>query len=603
MQSPLTLPTKNSQKTPKYCPTPVLKAFQTSQLIKYPNLSKLYFNPNDQKDLEPQAFTKLCQGLKTLKSLTVLHLNLSNAQELNDNSMKELAISFRKLSNLTTLSLNFRRNPNITGKGIATLLQSIQKNRYLDKLYLDFDGCGYVSEQYLTSIYTSISNLRLLTSFNLFLFGAPFDFHNDVPRNHLQRLRKLKYMRDFSMNLDNSNPIRSTDVQALSQSLSRMLRLSKVTLNLGSLFYLDEEALGSLVNCVKNLKKLRKLNISFVTCRISKSVLDNLSKVFQKPSALSDLSIDFSSRDKLTSSDLQNLLLSLQNLTNLSKLDLNFNSCRALDNHALQLLSEGIFNLKGLTSLKLGFFKCFFMNGQSLISLSKILENLTSLRVFEFTAMEKNLRDGLPRFFKALSSQTSLDRLSLRFFECKEFQDQDLEILAETLSKFKHLEYLDLNFRFCTQITDQSTKDLALVILGLQELKTLRLNFFGCDLISEEGVALFSSNLSQLKSLKTTHFNFPYSKESNSLQEDLLLFSSVLQGDVDFDAFPSCIPMHSGVSDIQQSSSLEQDLPMYSSVFQGVAPMFAHSTESSSGRREMRQQPTKSKEKSTCSLM
>ena len=102
------------QKTPQYQHhTFVLKAFKNSQLIKYPKLTELYFNPTSHIYLDPRAFTKLCQGLKTLKSLNILYLNFSYTKELDDQSLRELSLALRQLQGLTVLSLNF--NPLRTG--------------------------------------------------------------------------------------------------------------------------------------------------------------------------------------------------------------------------------------------------------------------------------------------------------------------------------------------------------------------------------------------------------------------------------------------------------------------------------------------------------
>ncbi len=191
------------QNSPYKKHTFVLKAFKNSQLIKYPKLTELYFNPTSHDYLDPQTFTKLCQDLKTLKSLNVLYLNFSYTKDLNNKSLSELSLALRQLHGLTILSLNFRENDDISGKGIAKILRTVKKKRFLSELYLDFSGCGRVSKKHLESIYDSISKMKLLTKFHLNHFdlwmqrAEVFEF-----AENLFKLKRLNYMKDFSMNFN-----------------------------------------------------------------------------------------------------------------------------------------------------------------------------------------------------------------------------------------------------------------------------------------------------------------------------------------------------------------------------------------------------------------
>ena len=336
----------------------ILKAFKNSQLLKYPKLTELYFNPTSHIYLDPRAFTKLCNGLKTLKSLNVLYLNFSYTKELDDQSLRELSLALRQLHGLTILSLNFKQNRKITAKGITELLKTVKNNRFLIKLYLDFSECGEVEETQLEPIYDSISSMKLLTSFHLNHFHIPLlPTFGEKLANNLVKLRRLHYMKDFSINFTLWHGLKTLEILALSKVLRRMVRLYKLSLNsIGSIMF-SKESMESFVNSLKSLPKLQKLHLHFLSSNTNQDCFDLTYKAFENSLTLSHLILDFSCAH-VTSSATKNLLISLQTLKNLSKLELNFSNCLHSNNDVIQLLSQGISNLTNLSSLKLNFSKC-----------------------------------------------------------------------------------------------------------------------------------------------------------------------------------------------------------------------------------------------------
>jgi len=428
---------------------------------------------------------------------------------LDDKSLRELSLALRQLHSLTVLSLNFKLNRNITAKGIAELLKTVKKNRFLTELYLDFNECGAANEEHLTSIFNSISSMKLLKSFHINYFHLiyrPLDWTTgEQLSKNLLKLRRLNYMEDFSMNLEFWHGLQSHDITALSKSLSRMVRLSKLYLSNLDCPNFDQIGLKSLSDSLKSLRMLKKLHLHFSSYSDRN---DLISKAIENSLTLSHLILDFS-RAAIAIDSTKNLLLSLQTLKNLSKLDINFSHTQHSDNDLIQFLSQGISNLTNLSLLRLNFYACPLINGQGLIHLTSALENVTSLKVFELTLTNQSLQSVFLPFSEALGHLTNLSRLMLNFAHSQDFGNQEIKALTKSLQKFENLESLELNLSYYLQITDEGFNDLASQICNFRSLKMLNLNFYGCHQITAEGFEYLKSQISQLESLKRTYLNFP----------------------------------------------------------------------------------------------
>jgi len=316
-------------------------------------------------------------------------------------------------------------------------------------------------------------------------------------------------MKDFSINFKLWHGLKSNDIAALSNSLSRMARLSKLYLNsLGSPTF-DQTSLRSLANSLQSLTKLQKLHLQFLSYDgANPGCFDIISKAFENSPTLSNLILDFS-RALVVSEAAQNLLLSLQTLTNLSKLDINLSCCQHVNNDVIQSLGQGITKLTNLSSLKLNFSQCPAINGQGLIFLTDILKNLPSLKIFELILTNRPLKSAFLSFSEALEHLVNLSKLRLNFGFSKDLENPEIKALARSLQKIENLEYLELNLSCSLHITDEGLHDLASQIGNLRSLKMLSLNFYGCHKITSEGFQYLKSQLAQLESLKKTYLNFP----------------------------------------------------------------------------------------------
>ncbi len=470
----------------------VLKVFKNSQLIKYPKLTELYFNPTSHIDFDLRAFTQLCKGLKTLRSLNTLSLNFSFTKQLEEKHLKELSLALRQLHGLTILSLNFKKNSKITGAEIAKLLKIVKKNKFLSELYLDFSGCGRVSEVHLESIYSNISKMKLLTKFHFNHFDVSINlFERPELTGNLLKLKGLYSLKDFSMNLKLQQGLRSCEVFALSKSIRRMPRLSKVYLNFGQHPNFDESSLKSLASSLRSLTKLQKLHLRFTkSFFVGQNIYDIVSQAFENSPTLSNLVLDF-----IQGAQVRNLP----------------------DNLTLQSLCRGIMNLTNLSSLKLNFSQCPTINGEGLLFIADALRNLTSLKTFELSLTKKSLKSAFPTFTDALGCLTNLSKLLLNFTQSQDLGNEEVKALAGGLQKFENLEYLELSFSFAPKITDEGLRVLVSCIGNLQSLKILTLNFFGCNKITLKGCKFLKSQLALLESLKQINLSFPKTISSSGL--------------------------------------------------------------------------------------
>ncbi len=486
----------------------IIKDFNPSQLLKYSNLSKLKINLPINQPLG--LFNKLCKDLKTLKSLKSLHLNCSG-QGINDSNIKVLSFVLRRLYGLKSVTLNLKHNYGVNGESIVELFKGIKKKRSVEKIWIDFSGCGKISYEHLTSIYTSLSEMKPLKYFyiNYSEVLIQCEGSKELLENSFRRLRKLRCLEGLLIN----DKMLQINMATLSHNISRMKKLSKFSLDFENFSILEPNDFDLLIHSLKSCCKLQKLHLNFLQFSSSnfatQNLFDLISKALENSPSLSNLLLNFSYNHRATSSQLQKLFLTLQTLPSLSTLDLNFSFCPNLDNKTLEFLSKSLMNLKNLTSLKINLFQCSLMNGQGLITFSEALRNLTSLQVFEFSFTSHAIQSGFPSFSQALIHLKNLSRLSLRFCDSQNFSDEDLKILAETLSCLKSLKSLDLSFSFCVLITDIGLKNLALSIKNLQCLNILSLNCFGCRRITKERVEYFKYHISRLKSLREISWEFP----------------------------------------------------------------------------------------------
>jgi hypothetical protein len=270
-------------------------------------------------------------SLKNLSSLVIVNLNFD--YRICDIGIKNFSQSLENsASSLTSINLDFKKCSQLSDVGMKELAQSLKKMLMLTNLNLNFASCKKINQ--MGTLYWSkwIKNMSSLTSIYLNFFEC--------------------------ITSTNTDKITNTDIEEEGNSLSMPKSLKNIILDF-SRNILNDEGMKYLINPIKSLANLTKLNLNFNGCSITDLGVVEISKVLEKLLLITNLTLSFVQSKELSDTGLKELARTLLKIkTSIKSLVLDFSNCYEMSNAGIEELTKSLNELFFLEYVKLDFRGC-----------------------------------------------------------------------------------------------------------------------------------------------------------------------------------------------------------------------------------------------------
>jgi len=360
-----------------------------------------------------------------------------------------------------------------------------------------------------------------------------------------------------------SGSVKST--KYLSQAMNRITRSNKTVKKL-SLFSGEgsmcndkttDKDLNRLIQSLKRLKTLKRIELYLYNCQISEIALNSFSKGLKRLSSLENLDLYFQYKHKQAtmSVDFSSLEQSVKTLLFLKEINLyleNYfhpiqkgikkhvsilNRLSRLENIYLnlprrcysQITDQSLqdIQLNRLASLRkvyLDLESCTQITFEGISFLTQVIGGLSNLQSLDLRFSGCHELDDLAGFYiwDMIRNLPSLKTINLNFENCGRMTDAGLHIMS--LNDLLIQEFL-FNVGFCHKITDRGVIKICQALRRFTSLKALDLSFQGCKDITDHGVKELFDCIKKMNQLRSFRINLTECKEITDLtQENFIEF-------------------------------------------------------------------------------
>jgi len=240
--------------------------------------------------------------------------------KVTDDGWTALYEALENLRNTSRISIDFS-NLDITEFKLESFGDYLAPIRNITQLYLNFSKCN------LEALHSGQDDM-----IKDLIIDLPEHHSNPDPgwKNFCECLTNKKDLRQLDLDFEEFEEVSKARFTILSQSLSKLRSLMKLTLNFKKWRgKIDDSGLTSLSESLPQLHDLTQLELNFAGCaEITDVGLIAMSQIFGTLRKLSHLILCFSNCDKITSNGLERLCESISQLSNLSLLSLNCSNCQ-----------------------------------------------------------------------------------------------------------------------------------------------------------------------------------------------------------------------------------------------------------------------------------
>jgi hypothetical protein len=444
---------------------------QLTQLGAYPqaNIYSLSLNFSSCNNLTNKDILMLGKLLKrNFPQLRQFALEVAENSKITAEGYQHLANALSHLKSLTELKLKLSLRLE-SELTVYYLTNSIKKISGLQKLTIAFSSYTALSNKLLAYLADSIEHHTGLIELSI----AFDDFRNtlyDGIDRLINSLKRLVQLKKLNLYLERTkvSPQNLGNLAATFQQLNQLLGLG---LSLEGTTLISEECWGEIAQSIASLAQLIEFDFEG-GFNITSQSISYLADAIGQLTQLSSLGLYFAFNRYLTNEVWQGISQSISHLTQLRKLDLAVSWCSALNDQAIIELGTATHNLK-LQSLKLNFSNNKLSN-LGLTALAQSISNLPAL-----TRCQLNLdhcrqldEEGIAALITGIGKVAELTSLNLQLQGCK-LTDNNLQQLGESLSQGSHFAQLDLGLRECRNITDHGIIELANHLKNIPSLAKL----------------------------------------------------------------------------------------------------------------------------------
>jgi len=473
---------------------------------------------------------KLFHMIKASKTCQKLSFGLGGSQNISNRDMRFVSKGLKGLVSLESLCIilymSSRFTVTVTDQGLGTLSQSLKGLSSLKRLDLRLFEVPQATDRSAKSLGQVLKSLTSLKEVVLNINRTRNGSWEGLAMGYLNEgLKRLKFIEDFSLDLDCLKRVNDNNIQSLMLYLQRFSRLTNLKLILTQLtakgFEIFTECLGRLGslnalsvdlttspigdqeigNLGEALKKLEKL--SDIHFNLSESISDNGLRVFsqslQQMTCLNRLSLSCEQNDLITSETLHYIA---QLLSKISHLELKFSNCKSILNPGVQNLVNGFKNASSLQSLSLDLTSCRRLNDNVLEAIADGLHDLVALKSLILTLNNQNLTaTGFKNLCKSFERLISLKDLKLNM--PTHFGDADLKQISEVLTGCCAFQNFYLDFSACKKITDEGLRSLTESLKGVERLQSLFVSFYRCERINNDEMERLARTLRGITGLQS----------------------------------------------------------------------------------------------------
>jgi hypothetical protein len=347
-------------------------------------------------------------------------------------------------------------------------------------------------------------------------------------------------LKSFTFKVNGITQLTTTGYQDLAATLQRLKSLEELNLGLKPRFNQPVEALSTIFQSIKGIKRLKKLGIELdITWDYIDQYKTNDEQLFsvlaesiQRHRSLTELNLCIDGCSRVSTDSITSLAKRLPDLVSLEQFRLAFPQINQLPENFNELVTA-LKPLKFLVSLGLHVPQTEYSTetacetlkniaslaqlrtlqldlGQELSSatLSEIantlhqLEHLTGLSLGLSGKFDDSMLTVCQSVFKNIANLNWLAELDLSLHDCWTITDQFITNFAEAIRVQQHkLTELRLTLWLVHNLTDANLLELTQAMENLPNLSKCSLNIFHCPKVSEEGVTALIFRLGNLKSL------------------------------------------------------------------------------------------------------
>jgi len=410
-------------------------------------------------------------------------------QVITVDDMKKISRILKKHKCIRTMGLK------ISGSKSPPLKIFAQKLRTLTHLKsIAFELTWYTLNSGTKALISFPKHLKKLTNLRLRFKYENWSLPNGDSNEFNSGIKYFKFLTTMHFDISNTENIRAQDLGIFLAHLRKCRYLKDLTLNLDSCQYMPNKAVHGLAYVLQSLRTLSKINLNFKRCH------------------------------KLNHKAAYSLASSLNSLQKLSSLTLNFDECQRIDSNSISILSNGLSKHSHLKALDFTF--PYYENvSEGMDAFLKELvhvQPLTSLKLC-IPSSQVIIREDLAKnLSQALQAQSQLKVLNIKLKHA-ELEGSWTQYLAEGFSALQNLSKLFFTFKYSKSLNDKTAEDFGEALSKLKNLSTLKLhlndNFFG-----QEGIRKVFEGIAALNNLKEMDLNLDNRKSTGFLLQQVKTF-------------------------------------------------------------------------------
>jgi Mn-dependent DtxR family transcriptional regulator len=258
---------------------------------------------------------------------------------------------------------------------------------------------------------------------------------------------------------------------------------------------------------------LKKLNVGFNGCNVTKEGMFHFKEVFKALKSLKELRIDFSNNGSFCNEALENLCNGIKDVTTVEVFSIDLSTTK-ISGDGLKYLEVGLSKQNNLNTFRGCFYNTQITN-ESLAGIRDTIKALSNLEKidFSFYHVTKLTDKGIEYLKDGLKMLPKLSCFRIMFAYCENLTNASLAYLKEAFYMSKTITHIELYLSNCKKLTDNGMISLAEMLKNLKSLTILELDFTNVEKLTDDGIQTLSNFLKNLSTLKTFTLNVSFCKK------------------------------------------------------------------------------------------